>query len=73
MISVRSAGVQDMRIGQELDIANIENHVQRETLAGFFKNLQGLVLCWGQRGDDSCVTEAAEGTDVVWVPSGFVG
>lgn len=72
MIRVCGTGVQNVRIRQELNITDIKDHVQRQAHTGFFQHAQGFLLCVRQRGDDSCVAEAAEGADVVWVPSGII-
>ena len=46
VIRVLSAGMQDVRIRQELNITNIEDHVQRQTHAGCFQHAQGFLLCF---------------------------
>lgn len=45
MIRVRSAGVQNVRIRQELNITDIKDHVQRQANTGFFQHAQGFLLC----------------------------
>lgn len=69
MVRVRGASVQDVRVGDELDIADVEDHVQGQTLGGFFQNAEGFLLAVGEGGDDALVGEAREGADVVGVPS----
>lgn len=44
MIRVRSTGMQNVRIGEELDITNIQHHMQRQTLAGLFQDLESIRL-----------------------------
>lgn len=68
VVGVRRAGVQDVRVGQELDVADVEDHVQREAVAGGLEDLEGLQLGGGQGWDDALVGEAGQGADVVGVP-----
>jgi hypothetical protein len=68
MIRVRSARMQNMRIRKELNIPNIQNHMQRQPHTSLLKNLQRLKLFLAQRGDDTRVAEAAERADVVGIP-----
>lgn len=58
-----------MRVGDKLDVADVEDHMQGETLAGLFEDFDGLELGGGERGDDACVGETGERADVVGVPS----
>lgn len=60
--------MENMRIRQELDIAHIQNHMQRETVACLLQHLESFLLGVGERWDDACVGEAGEGADVVGVP-----
>lgn len=60
-----------MIVGQELDVANVEDHVQRELGAGCFQDEGSALLLGGERGNQTCVREAGKGADVVWVPSVF--
>jgi hypothetical protein len=60
--------MQNVRIGQELNIPHIQNHMQREAVASLLQHLQGLLLGVGERRDDACVGEAGERADVVGVP-----
>lgn len=68
MIRISSPGMQDMRISQELNITNIQNHMQRETVARLLQHLQSFLLGVRERRDDACVGEAGERADVVGVP-----
>jgi hypothetical protein len=68
MIRVSSPAVQDVRVREELDIANLEDHVQRQAHARVFKHLRGFDLCGRQRRDLANVAVAGEGLDVVGVP-----
>lgn len=45
MIRVCGAGMQNVRIRQELNITDIEDHVQRQAHTGFFQHAQGFLLC----------------------------
>jgi hypothetical protein len=68
MIRVGSARMQNMRIAQELNITDIQHHVQRETDASLLEDAESLFLSLGKSGDDSRVAEAGQGADVVGVP-----
>lgn len=62
MVLVSRAQVQNVRVGDELDIPDVEDHVHGEVLAGL---LDGFELGRGAReGDDASVGEAAERADV---------
>ena len=69
VVLVLGARVQHVRVGQELDIPDVEDHVQGEALAGLFEDFEGVELSGGEWRDDARVGEAAEGADVVGVPS----
>lgn len=58
MVLIGRAGVENMRVRQELDVANFEDHVQGEFVAGVFEDLHGLQLGGGERRDDTRVGEA---------------
>lgn len=64
--------VQDVRVGDKLDVADVEDHVEGEALASLFEDFDGFELLGGERGDDSCVGEAGERPDVVGVPSALL-
>lgn len=68
-VLVRCAGMQDVVVGQELDVANVENHVQREALGRLFKDGGGALLGVGERRDEPRVREARQRADVVGIPS----
>lgn len=68
MIFIRRPRMQDMCVGQELYISDIENHVQGETHACVFEDLCRAFLFWRERGDEAGGGEAGEGADVVWIP-----
>lgn len=68
VVLVGSASVQNMLIGKELDVANLKDHVQRQTQASIFENLDGFLLGIRKRRNDAFVREAGERTDVVRVP-----
>lgn len=69
VVGVCRAGVQDVRVGEELDIANVKNHVQGEAVAGGLEDLESLDLGGGEGWDDALVREAGQRADVVGVPS----
>ena len=58
MILVLGSGMQNLGVGDELDIANLEDHVQGEALAGCFEHVRGFDLRGGQWGDDAFGREA---------------
>jgi hypothetical protein len=58
-----------MVVGQELDVANVKNHVQSQLKTCVFEDLGGAGLLGGESGDQAGVREAGEGFDVVGVPS----
>lgn len=62
--------MQDMRVRQELDIADIQDHVQRKSVAGILEDLDSVELGIAQWGDDARVGETGQRADVVRVPSG---
>lgn len=72
IVLVRRAGVQDVVVGQELDVANVKDHVQREALARLFQDRSGVLLGVRERRDEACVGEARQRADVVGVPSARV-
>lgn len=55
IVLILGAGVQDVGVGQELDITYIKNHVERQFGAGRFQDLECFSLCWGERRDDAGV------------------
>lgn len=57
-------------VAQELDITNLEDHVESETMASILENLCGLLLLWTEGWDDTLVGEARKRLDVVWIPLG---
>ena len=61
-----------MRIGQELDIAHLEHHMQGQALTHFLQHIRRFELGGGERWDESRGGKAGEGADVVGVPSGAV-
>lgn len=68
MIRIRRPRMKNMRIRQELDIANVQDHMQTQTVASLLKNLESLGLGIGHGRNDSGVGEAVQGPHVVWVP-----
>lgn len=60
--------MQEVRVTDKLDIANLEDHVQREPLARLLEDGQGPPLGLAQGRDDALVGEARQGLDKVRVP-----
>ncbi len=69
MIRVRRPRVKHVFVGQELNIADIEDHVQRQPVARLLEDVGGFELGGAKGRDDAFVGEAGEGADVVGVPS----
>lgn len=61
--------MEDLRVGEELDVTNIKNHVEGETEAGGLKDFHGLDLLWRKWWNDACVGETAKGLNIVGIPS----
>ena len=70
MIRVLGSGMEHLCVGDKLNVADFEDHVQGEALAGCFEHLGGFDLCGGEGGDDALGREPREGAYVVGVPSG---
>jgi hypothetical protein len=71
VILVRRAGVEDVRSGvEELDIAELKNHVQANFHASILQDLKGIELLRRQRGNFAGVREALERLDEVGVRFG---
>lgn len=60
--------MQAVVVAHELDIADLEDHVQSEPLASALKDMRGLQLRLGQRRDFADIGEAGKGLDVVRIP-----
>lgn len=69
VVGVRGPGVEDVRVGEELDVADFKGHVQSEPGAGFLEDSQRFLLSSRQGRDYAGIGEAGKGLDVVWVPS----
>lgn len=61
--------MQNMRVSQELDIADIQDHVKRESVTGILEDLDSVELGIAERGNDARVGETGQRADVVRVPS----
>jgi len=61
--------MQNVLVGEPLDVADVEYHVQGEAHAGVFEDLEGFELAGGEGGDFAGFGEAGEGFYEVWVPS----
>lgn len=55
VVLVGGSGVENVVVGQELDITNLENHVQRQPHAGVFEDLDSTLLLLGKSGDETLV------------------
>lgn len=70
VVLVRSSGVKDVCIGQELNVADLENHVQSKSLAGLLEDGGCMLLLGRKSGDDALVGETLERANVVRIPLG---
>jgi len=68
MILILRPGMQHMLITQELDISNLENHMQSQAMARLFQHLRRLQLLWRQRRNDTGVHKPAETLNIVGIP-----
>ena len=69
MIFIRRSGMEDVLVGEPLNVADVEDHVQAEAHASFFQYGEGGLLGGGEGWDPAGVGEAGEGADEVGVPS----
>lgn len=69
MVLIRRPGMQYVLVGEPLDVADVEDHVQGEAHAGVFEDLEGFELGGGEGGDFAGGGEAGEGFYEVGVPS----
>lgn len=56
-----------MRVAQELDITNLQNHMQGHGVAGILQNLDCLLLGVRQGWNLAGIGEAGERLDEVWI------
>lgn len=78
VVGVSCARVQDVRVGNELNVADLEDHVQGEAHAGLLQDARSLLLRFAEGWDFADVAEALERVHVVRVPfavhaGGFLG
>ena len=62
--------MEDVLVGEELDVADFEDHVEGFTEADGFEDVGGFELRRGEGRDEARRAKAREGADVVGVPSG---
>lgn len=60
--------MQEVGVADELDVADLEDHVQRQALARLLEDGEGPPLGLAQGRDDALVGEARQGLDEVGVP-----
>lgn len=68
MILVLSTSMEDVGIGQELNITHIKHHMQAQFDAGLLQNLQRLLLGLRHRRDNARVGESVQRAHVVRIP-----
>jgi len=68
VVLVLSTGMEHMLVRQNLDVADIEDHMQGEFEAGVFEDLGGAELGRGERWNQARVREAGKGFYVVRIP-----
>lgn len=54
IVFVGGAGMEDGQVAEELDIPDLEDHMQGFSRANRFEDSGGFVLSGGQGGDDAC-------------------
>lgn len=52
--------MEDMIVAQELNISDLQNHVQSQAMASIFEDLRGFNLLGAQLRDDTSVHEATK-------------
>ena len=67
VIAIGGSRMEDLGIGEELDVADFKDHVQRETEAGLFEDRDGFFLLGGEGRDEAFGGEASERAEEVWV------
>ena len=70
VIGVGGAGMEDVRVAEELDVADLQDHVQRQPQARVLEDLDGALLDVGERRDQTGLGEAGQRFDVVRVEFG---
>jgi len=60
--------MQDMLVAQELDVSNLQDHVQSQPVACFLQHLGSFELLGREGRDDTRVRESFKRLDIVWVP-----
>ena len=68
-ILVRRPCVKYVFVGQELDIADIKDHVQRQPAPRLLEDVGGFALGGREGRDEPFIGESGEGTDEVGIPS----
>ena len=68
VVPVGGAGVQGVGVGDELDVADVEDHVQLDARADVLQRLERVHLLRRQGRDDAGVREARQAAHVVRVP-----
>lgn len=68
VVLVRRAAVEGVRVAEELDVADLEDHVQGQAHASLFQHGGGVLLGGREGWDLAGGAEAGEGFDVVRVP-----
>lgn len=57
-----------MAVANKLDVADFEDHVQPNPLAGILQDLDGLLLLWRERRDNTSVGESCQAAHEVRIP-----
>lgn len=73
MVHEGGAPMEDVLVMQELDLADLHDHVHLEAGAGSFEDLGGFELGGGERGNEAHVGEAGCGAEKVGVESRGMG
>ena len=70
VVAIRGAGMENVRIAQELDVADLEHHVQLQPVTHRFQHVGRLLLARGQGRHEPGVGEARQGAHKVRIPLG---
>lgn len=68
VVLVCRPSMEDMVVGEELDITNIQDHVKSKAQAGLVEDASSANLLRRERRNETLVAETGQGLDVVWVP-----
>jgi hypothetical protein len=68
MVLVLSPCMENMFIAQELDISNLKDHVESQSMARLLQHFCSFNLLSTQLWNNASIHEATKGLHVVWIP-----